>query len=196
MKGIWKRITKRGLVGILILTLVLATTPLMSGCAINVDATVALVAQLATNFLNSCAALTANPICVTAGMAVKPIAAEIQAAHDAWVLNPTASTLQRFTAAIQSAIAAFPAILASVNVPDAGNISLALNLILSTVQILATFFGIASPAVTMRLAATMPPGVVIKYGWLHHPENEVRSAWNSKVCGGMKTGALRLCEAH
>jgi hypothetical protein len=191
-----KRISKSAMLGILSLTLIIAATPFMSGCAINVDATVSLVAQLATNFLNSCAAITANPVCVAAGMAVKPIAAEIVAAHDAYVLNPTASTLQRFTAAIQAGIAAFPAILASVNVPDAGNISLALNLILTTVQILATFFGIASPAVTMRLAATMPPGVTIKYGWFHHPENEVRSAWNSKVCGGMKTGALRLCEAH
>jgi hypothetical protein len=194
-----KRLSKSALLGILSMTLVFCSLPLMSGCAINEETTVALITQLATNFANSCAALTANPICVAAAAAIKPITAEIQAAHNAWILNPTASTLARLTAAVQAAIQAFPAILASVNVPDAGNLSLALNLILSTVQILATFFGIASTAVTvaltMRIGAAAP-GVVIKYGWFHHPENEVRSAWNGRVCGVMKAGALKLCEVN
>ena len=194
-----KRLSKSAMLGILSMTLVFCSLPLMSGCAINEAATVALITQLAQNLANSCVAITANPICVAAAAAIAPITAEIQAAHNAWVANPTASTLARLTAAVQAAIQAFPAILASVNVPDAGNLSLALNLILSTVQILATFFGIASTAVTVALTmriGAIAPGVVIKYGWFHHPENEVRSAWNGRVCGGMKAGALKLCEVN
>ena len=90
-----KRLSKSAMLGILSMTLVFCSLPLMSGCAINEAATVALITQLAQNLANSCVAITANPICVAAAAAIAPITAEIQAAHNAWVANPTASTLAR-----------------------------------------------------------------------------------------------------
>jgi len=175
----------------------------MSGCAINVDATVNLVAQLATNFLNSCQSFTTNPVdqaaCASAAAAVKAVAAEIVAAHDAWVSNPTATFLAKFKDAIAAGVAQFPAILAAMHVTNAGTLNiftLAINLVLSTVQILAAAYGIASPAVTAHLKMAARGVKISSRNPFSNPTNNIQKLWNSGVCGGFTGASLSTCEVH
>jgi hypothetical protein len=170
---------------------ILCATLIFGALGCNVDSTVTLVGQLATNLLNSCAAFGVNPVdqaaCAGAATAIQAITQEIIVTHDAYTASKTSGTLAALKAAIAAGITKIPDILAAIHISNSGTISiitLAINLIVSTVQIIASAFGVASPVVSARLHAALP-GI--------KSEKDIRTKWNVSVCGGLAGPALARC---
>ena len=161
----------------------------MSAC--NVDATVTLVGQLAVNLLNSCAALSIGAAdqaaCSTASAAIQVLTSEIVVTHDAYVANKTAGTLAALKSAIAAAIVKVPQILAALHISNSNTLNIvtvAINLIVSTIQIIAAAFGVVSTTPTATLRASNPN---VK------SNKDIKNLWNQQVCGSLTGSALAGC---
>jgi CDP-diglyceride synthetase len=160
---------------------------LTQGCAINVGSAVTLVGQLAVNFLNSYAGFTTNPAeqlaLGTFAAGVQVVTGDVTTFYNAYEANKTTGTLAALTTAIQAALANLPAQFAALKITNP-TVSLAVGLIISTMQIIASFFGVAAPALTASLKVSMA-GAIGGKPLDKVSRGDIIKSWNAQVCSAL-----------
>ena len=196
MTKILKRFSHAIATGLLVASLVMAPVAL-TGC--NPTAEVNLVASLAVNLLNSCAGFGLNPVdsaaCAVGAGAVQAADSAFITCYNAYegVKGASGTTLQAFEACAQSELTNIGKTLAAFKISNStvqGYIVTAINLIISTIEIILSFFGIATPAQISHASVAFPGTGSIhkemssigKWNTARKAKDAIRTKWNSQIC--------------
>jgi hypothetical protein len=180
---------------IAILSVCLVFAGISTAC--NPTSEVNLVAQLAQNLANSCAGFGLNAVdvaaCQLAAGAISASAQIFDSCYTSYEASKSSggSTLQAFEACAKSELTNIQATLAAFRISNAGTQSIivtAINLVISAIEVVLSFFGVASKAMISHAASA---GVSV--GGIHDWESGRRARkvvvtnWNLQVCSHVST---------
>jgi hypothetical protein len=189
----------------------LCATLIMVPVACNPTTAVNAIGAVANTFLSNCGTFTSTPqdlaACTAINLAVQASVSEFDAAYNAYIAakGNTASNLAALEAAITAALKNLPAALTQFRIVDPNSQNKILGmieLIVSAFELIAGFFGVAVPAaLSARMNGVDHPlrvqlGVTVRKGSrrdLNSGIKELKSAWNSGICGGLSGAQLKGC---
>lgn len=195
MKTILKRGSHAVVTGLLIACMVMAPVA-FTGC--NPTAAVNLVVSLATNLLASCAGFGLNPVdaaaCSVAAGAVNAAGTAFDTCYNAYEASKTSggTTLQAFEACAQSELTNISATLAAFKISNStvqGYIVTAIDLIISTVEIVLSYFGISTAKQMAHANATVGVSKVHSWNDARKAKDTIKVKWNTQVCAHVTNAA-------